>query len=264
MIKKNIKYILYISLISIISIFLYKNYISKKTVIINDDFSIDKDSSNFTKNDIEHIIKDYILNNPNLIIESLEIIKKKKLSEAANKSTEFLKKNKDLLIVEGYPPILGNDKADISIIIFYDYNCSFCKKANIVINKLLKNDNNIKIILRPIAILGDTSMYAAKVSLALNKINKKLFHEMHNDLISLKSINPKSVKQLLKKYKIDYAIVENELNSYSMQKLIAKNFELAGKLGIKGAPSYIINEFFIPGFIDFDQFQKIIMQIRSS
>ena len=61
---------------------------------------------------------------------------------------------------------------------------------------------------------------------------------------------------------IDYTIVENELSSFDIKQLIAKNFDLAKSLGIKGAPSYVVNGIFIPGLIDKERFTAIIGELR--
>jgi protein-disulfide isomerase len=221
-------------------------------------------SKSLSKADIEVIVKDYITNNPDVLINSLENMQKNKEKETTQKATEYLRDNRTAIETDSNPPILGNKDGDISIVVFYDYNCSYCKKANIETNKIISSDSGVKIILRPIAILGGTSLYAAKASLALQKAAKDHFPAIHNDIMRMQVINEESIKKLTEKYKIDYSIVENEINSYAIKQLITKNFDLARSLGISGAPSYIVNGIFIPGFIPEDKFKQIIMQIRSS
>jgi thioredoxin-related protein len=78
----------------------------------------------------------------------------------------------------------------------------------------------------------------------------------------MKPITEEGVKALLVAHDIDYKIVDNELNSFSIKQLIAKNFDLAKSLGIKGAPSYVVNGIFIPGLIDKERFTAIIGEVR--
>jgi hypothetical protein len=66
-----------------------------------------------------------------------------------------------------------------------------------------------------------------------------------NMLMKMKEISEENVKTMLAKYSIDYSLIENEVNSYSVRQIIAKNFDLAKELGIKGTPSYIINGNFV-------------------
>jgi protein-disulfide isomerase len=107
-------------------------------------------------------------------------------------------------------------------------------------------------------------MYAAKAALAIQKISPEKFPVIHDAMMQMKLINEDSVKTLVAEHDIDYAMVDNEINSFSIKQLINKNFELAKGLGIQGAPSYIINGHFVPGLIPVEKFKTIILQLRSA
>ena len=217
-----------------------------------------------SKDDMQQVIKDYIMNNPEVIMQSLEGLHNKKLAESTQKTSDYLQENKAEIEEAESPPVLGNPKGDIVIVAFYDYNCSFCKKANEYENEIISSDQGVKIILRPIPILGGTSGYAAKIALAVQKVSGNNFLKVHNELMQMKEITEENVKAMLAKYSVDYTLVENEVNSYSVKQILAKNFDLAKELGIKGTPSYIINGNFAPGLIPTDKFKSIIVQLRAS
>ncbi|MCF8494511.1 MAG: DsbA family protein [Rickettsiaceae bacterium] len=90
--------------------------------------------------------------------------------------------------------------------------------------------------MRPIPILGGTSTYAAKIALAVQRVSSNNFLNVHNELMKMKEISEENVKTMLAKYSIDYSLIENKVNSYSVRQIIAKNFDLAKELGIKGTP----------------------------
>ena len=217
-----------------------------------------------SKDDMQQVIKDYIMNNPEVIMQSLEGLHNKKLAESTQKTSDYLQENKAEIEEAESPPVLGNPKGDIVIVAFYDYNCSFCKKANEYENEIISLDQGVKIILRPIPILGGTSGYAAKIALAVQKVSSSNFLKVHNELMQMKEISEENVKAMLAKYSIDYTLVENEVNSYSVKQIITKNFDSAKELGIKGTPSYTINGNFAPGLIPTDKFKSIIVQLRTS
>jgi len=215
------------------------------------------------KDDMQQVIKDYIMNNPEVIVQSLEGLHNKKLAESTKKTSDYLQENKAQIEEAESPPVLGNPKGDIVVVAFYDYNCSFCKKANEYENEIISLDQGVKIVLRPIPILGGTSGYAAKIALAVQKVSSNNFLNVHNELMQMKEITEENVKAMLAKHNIDYTLVENEVNSYSVKQMIAKNFDLAKDLGIKGTPSYVINGNFAPGLIPTDKFKSIIVQLRA-
>ncbi len=216
------------------------------------------------KDEIQQMIKDYIMNNPEVIMQSLEGFHNKKLDESTRKTTDYLQKNKAQIEEAESPPILGNPNGDIVVVAFYDYNCSFCKKANDYENEIIASDSGVKVVLRPIPILGGTSTYAAKIALAVQRVSSNNFLNVHNELMKMQEISEENVKTMLAKYNIDYSLIENEVNSYSVRQIIAKNFDLAKELGIKGTPSYIINGNFAPGLIPTEKFKSIIVQLRAS
>lgn len=217
-----------------------------------------------SKKEIENIVKEYLVNNPEIMVTVAEELQRRKVEELSKKADDYIKDNIEDVADEGNPPVFGNEEGDITVVLFYDYNCSYCKQANIQINKVLKEDPNVEFVMRPIPILGGSSMYAARVALALSKISPERFNDIHNDMMQMKSINEESVKNMVKRYEIDYAILENEINSFSIQKLINNNLELAKNIGLKGAPSQIINGNFIAGMLESDKYHLIFKEIRKA
>lgn len=209
-------------------------------------------------------IHDYIVQHPEVLVEAMEGMQRKKLEESNKQATDYLAQNKLLVETDGTPPMLGNKDGDVTIVIFYDYSCGFCKQANEFANELLKKDPNVKVILRPIPILGEASVYATKIALAVYKISEEKFPLIHNGLMSMKVVNEAAVKELLAANNIDYSIVENEVSSFSVKQAVNKNFDLARSIGIKGAPSYVINGIFVPGLIDTEKFTTIIGELRQA
>ena len=100
------------------------------------------------------------------------------------------------------------------------------------------------------------------MALAVHKISEEAFPIIHNEMMKMKPITEEGVKALLVANQIDYQLVENELSSFAIKELIAKNFDLAKSLGIKGAPSYVVNGIFIPGLVDKEKFTTIIGELR--
>lgn len=273
MLRKIFSIILVIVFMAAVSVFVYKN--SRQTQGISKNLSeqnvapknklatIPSGQKPFSKQEIEAIVKGYIISHPEDIIASLENMQQKKVQASAAQAQEYLKKNKDSIEAADNPPFLGGMDADISIVVFYDYACSFCKKANEYTNEIIKQDKGVKVVLRPIAVLGESSILASKVALAVHKISPIKFKMIHNELMNMRAISESSVKKLMAQYEIDYSLVENELNSYSVKQQVNRNFEFAKGLAIQGTPSYVINGQFVPGMLQIEKLQAIIAELRS-
>jgi protein-disulfide isomerase len=252
---------------TLVALFAYKTFVNPEIVMADVKSAATEaaDIKTEVPADIENIIKNYILNHPEDIIQSLEGLQQKKIEESSKKTEDYLKNNKAEIETAGTPPVMGSVDGNITIVMFYDYNCSFCKKGNEYLSQMLELQKGVKVVLRPIPILGGTSMYAAKVAIATQKISPEKFPAIHAGLMQISQpITEAAVKELIAKNNIDYAVVENEINSYSTRDLINKNLEMAQNIGIKGAPSYVIDGQFVPGLLDLDKLKRIVAELKGS
>lgn len=217
-----------------------------------------------TKEGLGNAIKEYLLNNPAVIANAIEELQKQKLDEQNQQHSEFLKDNITQITSHGGPPFLGNSNGDITVVLFYDYNCGYCKQAHTHIKKVLEKDKNVKFILRPLPILSDTSVFIAQAVLAMHKISPDHFIEMHDTLMNTKSITKDAIKKLVESYGIEYSALQNEMNSFYIKSTITQNYNLAKNIGAKGVPSQVINGTFIPGFLEEDKYYQIFQAYRKS
>lgn len=262
--------ILLIILIILIGLFAFKTFRAPSTiseavnVIVSETSPLaSKETSDQFNEKIHAIIHDYLMNNPDVIIQAVEQFQKRKMQEVENKVNGFIKDNKTEIENSPSSPTLGKTDGDIIVTCFYDYNCGYCKKGDIYITQLLESDSNVKVILKPFPILGDSSIYAAKVALAAYKIAPEKFNTIHNGLMDMKPISKESVEKLLADNGFDLSKVEDEMDSKDLQATIANNIKLAQNLKIQGVPAYVINGKLIPGMVDFDQLKKVIIDIRA-
>ncbi|MGI4775804.1 MAG: DsbA family protein, partial [Janthinobacterium lividum] len=148
------------------------------------------------------------------------------------------------------------------IVSFYDYNCSYCKKGDKYLSQLLESDSKIKVILKPFPILGEYSMYAAKIALAVYKLEPSKFKAIHEGLMNSSQPTKTMITELLTTEDLDPSKVIEESESQEIKDVINKNFSLAGNLRIQGAPAYIINGKLMPGLLNLNALQQIVSESR--
>ncbi|WP_341756311.1 MULTISPECIES: DsbA family protein [unclassified Candidatus Tisiphia] len=212
---------------------------------------------------IEQIVKEYLLKNPEVIIQSIEGLQRRKMQEMEIKTAEYIRNNKSEIENSPTSPVLGNTNGDITIVAFYDYSCGYCKKGSHFINQLIKSDANVKVVLQLYPLLGDASNYAATIALAVYKTTPDKFQDIHNGLMELKPITKESVEELLLANDLNLEVITEEINKGEVKNLLDKNVKLAKGLKIQGVPAYIVNGKLIAGMMDIEQLQKIIADIRS-
>ena len=202
-------------------------------------------AKNLTVEDLE----DFILNNPEIIIKSLNDFEKKKEIELLSRQKEYLKNNSTLIQSPNYNLFNGNPNAEKIIVEFFDYNCGYCKRAHKEIMDLLDQKRDIKVIYKNLPILSKQSTYLAKLSLALGKKNNLLFLEFHDYIFNLKKIDQKGIESFFKSKKISFEKIQVLSQSEDINLKLEQNLEIANKIGISGTPAYVIENELISGFV---------------
>jgi protein-disulfide isomerase len=212
---------------------------------------------------VRDIVREYILNNPEVIIESMEQLQKRKIQEIENAATGYIERKKSEIENKVAFPVLGNKDGDIAIVAFYDYNCGYCKKGEEQITKLLEDDRNIAVILRPFPVIGESSLYAARVALVIYKNFPDKFLVIHDAFLRSKMLDFEFVNRTLSENGIDLSLIESEINKAEIGEMMDSTFEIAANLKIQGVPAYIINGRLLPGFVEKDRIAGLIKEIRA-
>ena len=220
-------------------------------------FNLHSDDKNINEQEIENIIKKYILENPEILIESLEKFTANQKEKEQKSFVNILNNFYDTKVYESLPRI-GNMGSKLIIIEFVDYNCGYCKKTLSTISKLMKNFDNIQIVFIDYPILSESSEIAARASLAANEQNA--YFEYHSILLNnTKSINENIIYKIAKELSLDIEKFKKDISSEKIKNNIIKNIKFANSLKIKGTPTFIIGKQILPGAYDYEKLKKIIL-----
>ena len=174
------------------------------------------------------------------ILDKLEIIEEQNVIKNIALYYKDLVKNDNLF--------LGNKNGKEVIIEFFDYNCGYCKRSFPEIMELVSENKDIKIILKELPVLGESSILASKASIASQKQDK--YFEFHQELINFSGlISLIDIKKISKELGINYEQLQKDMNSEETILLINESYRLADLIGVRGTPAFIINNNLIPGAI---------------
>ena len=220
-------------------------------------FNLHSNEMKIEKQEIENLIKEYILKNPEIIIESLEKFTASQKEKEKDSFTNILNDFYDSKFYESLPKI-GDAKGKLKIVEFIDYNCGYCKKTLPTISKLMKNFQNIQIVFIDYPILSESSEIAARASLAANEQN--VYFAYHSSLLNnTKSIDESFLYKIAKDLKLDIVKFKEDMASEKIKNKIIENIKFASSLKIRGTPTFIIEKQILPGAYDYDKLKKIIL-----
>jgi len=180
--------------------------------------------------------------------------------------------NADQLFAAKNSPVAGNEKSTIVLVEFFDYQCVHCRRMVPVLNELMDNNKQLKVIFKEFPILSEISTYASKAALAAKKQGKYL--ALHEALLTYKDrLSEKVILEIAKKVGLSIDQLQKDMNSSEVEQEIQANFSLASKLGIQGTPAFIIANtvtlkaaapkvFFVPGAAEFSTLADFVEQVQ--
>ncbi|MFH1157499.1 MAG: DsbA family protein [Pseudomonadota bacterium] len=208
----------------------------------------------FSKSDVEQIIHDYIVNNPQIILNSVDDYQRKTLQSHQGAALE---KNKDFLFNDSSSPDAGNPDGDVTIVEFFDYNCVYCKNAFFDVQKLLEKDKKVRFVFKDSPVLGPTSEAAAKWALAAQK--QKKYFEYHKALMSNKTpLTDEVLEKIAAGLGLDVPQAKKDIEGADILLQLEKNRALAAGIGINSTPTFIVGDDMNPGAMNLEQMEKMV------
>lgn len=220
-----------------------------------------QDFSPAQRGQIETIIRNYLVEHPDVLIEAMRVLEQRQeAAEAAGANKAIVDLKRELLEDPG-SPVDGNAKGDVTIVEFFDFRCPVCKKAHTVMTDLVKSDGKIRRVYKNWPILGPESEYAARAALAARYQDKYI--PFHNALIGADAkLTNDEVLRIAGKVGLDRQRLLKDMQRREIQDDILKSFALAEQLRINGTPSYIVGNQLVKGARDAAGFRAIVAAAR--
>ena len=215
--------------------------------------------------EIEGIIKDYLLKHPEVLEEVMKELEKRQTVAEAEKAQKVITDNANILFDSPRQVTLGNPKGDVTLVEFFDYNCGYCKRALSDMLDLLKSDPNLRIVLRDFPVLGEGSVQAAQVAIALKMQEKdsKKYLDFHQKLLTGRGQADKAkAMAVAKEVGADMARLEKDMGSPEVKAMMEETFKLAEPLGLNGTPSYVVGKNVVIGAVGVAELKSKINTAR--
>lgn len=213
------------------------------------------------KEEINALVRQYILDNPEIIPEAMMKYELEKQDIAKKKKAEAIAENKKALTAKDLP-YLGNPKGDVTVVEFFDYNCGYCKHAVSNLMKLVEDDKNIRVVFHELPILGPSSKVAAQWAMAAHRQGK--YFEYHRALMEHRGGKDEAtLKRIGKRLGLDTDKLKKDAESDAVKKDLLKSANLASEIGISGTPAFIVGDQFYGGLVSNDAILEAAAELRA-
>jgi protein-disulfide isomerase len=208
---------------------------------------------------IEGIVKDYLMAHPEVMQDAMAELEKRQQDAEAEKHRTAVHDNNATLFASPHQVVLGNPQGKVTMVEFFDYNCGYCKRALPDMVELLKTNPNLKFILKEFPVLGEGSVEAARVAVAVRMQDNsgKKYLEFHQKLLGARGPADKAhALAAAKDVGFDMARIEKDMNGDEAKKTIDENLKLADALGVNGTPSYVVGNEVVVGAVGLDTLKE--------
>jgi protein-disulfide isomerase len=200
--------------------------------------------------EVEQIVHDYVLANPEIIPEAMQRLQDRKTGEVIGQ-------NRAAFETPFGSAWAGAADGDVVLVEFFDYACGYCRKSNADIDRLLQEDKKLKVVWRELPVLGADSQAAAEISLAAAQQGR--FKAFYDRLFASGRPTGSVVAE-----------VQNALGvrpapgSPQHQAEIEKNFQLARAINATGTPTFVVGDRVLQGAVGYDVLKQAIADARRS
>ena len=191
------------------------------------------------------IVRQGLLNDPKILSDAVDALRDAQYAPV-------LAANRTALETPFGSSWRGSAKPDVTLVEFFDYACPYCKASNPVVDRLLKEDKDVRLVYRELPILGQDSVTAARLSLEASKLGR--FAKFHDTLWASGRPAPQTNAAAAQAAGISPEPKPDPL----IEAELKRNFQLAGELGATGTPLFVIGDRVLNGAVGYDALKDAI------
>ena len=198
-------------------------------------------------------VRTYLLAHPEVIPEAMARLQERE----AGKSVAALRPQIEAPFGDAF---IGNPRGDVTLVEYYDYNCGYCRASLPAIKQLAAADPRLRIVFRELPILAPSSRDAARVSLLAAQQGR--FARFHDALYAGGRVSADTIAAAARDSGVDVsklAALQPRLDAE-----IARNLDIAGRLGLTDTPSWIVGDRILSGALPVEDLQKAIAAARGA
>jgi protein-disulfide isomerase len=221
-------------------------------------------ASDFTpdqKTQIETIVRQYLKNHPEALIDAIQAADDKLKADAKDKVAQALTANRQRVYDDPQSPVGGNPNGNVTLVEFFDYRCPYCKQVEPSLEKLVGEDHQLKFVFKEFPVLGPDSEVAARVALAAKKQGK--YEAFHRAMMGTGGhIDEAVIYKVAASVGLDMDRLKQDMSSPDIETELKANLDLGKTLDLDGTPSFIVGTTIVPGAISAADLKQLVADAR--
>jgi protein-disulfide isomerase len=198
---------------------------------------------------IEKIVRDYILEHPEVLPEAMENLQRRQ-------NTQALAGVRDAVTTPFPGAVLGNPKGKVTLVEFTDFACTYCRASLAVIERMIAADPELRVVMRELPILSPTSPEASRMSLAAAEQGK--YAAFHRAMFEAGQPTTETIAAAAREVGLDMARAQKVIADPHVEQELARNVDFARQLGFSGTPAWIVGDQLLSGALSQDRLTEAL------
>ncbi len=173
--------------------------------------------------------------------------------------------SREAILFDPASPTAGNPKGDLTIVVFFDYNCPYCKQSEPELERLVKADGKIRLVYKDWPILTPDSIKGAQWALAAKYQGR--YDDAHLAMMAIPGpkIPAARMREAIARSGVDMDRLDADLQAHgdAITKLLRRNLAQADSLGLMGTPAYIVGDYRVTQALNYEGFKRVAADARA-
>ena len=155
--------------------------------------------------------------------------------------------------------------ADVTVVVFTDYQCAICKRTDPALGRRLAEDPKVRVIWKDWPIRGPASDFAARVALAADRQGR--YRPVHDALMAARGqLTPARTLDIARQAGADPVRLAADLQAQAraIDAQLGRHRLQAFSLGLQGTPAYVVGPYLIQGALDDRALAAAVRRARRS
>lgn len=206
--------------------------------------------------EVLQILRDALRQDPSILRDAMASLEQAEVAERATAQTRAIAQHAAALFRDAGDAVKGNPQGRVTIVEFFDVRCGYCKQLHPTMAQLIQRENDVRVVLKDLPILGPNSVAAARALIAAQRQNQ--YGALYDALMRLREEPTEPVlRREAERLRLDWARLRRDMEDPSTLARIERNIALARALDIQGTPAMVIGTTLLPGAVDLATLQRL-------
>ena len=191
------------------------------------------------KVEVQKIVHDYLVNNPEVLVEASQALQSKQQAVLQEQAKTAIAENGSAL-TNGNLTVAGNPKGDVTLVEFFDYQCMHCVKMKPVIDDLIKKNASLRVIYKEFPIFGKHSELASRAAIGAAMQGKYMQFQSALFKTDKHQLDEETIMAVAKKVGLNIKTLKTDMQSQKVTDMLQDFRKLGESIHLMGTPAFIV------------------------